>query len=342
MPLPHYQTISCLALRRERGNSGAVMRLEDPALLALFALLPLYLWLLWRVGRLPRPRYALPQLAGAPPDSVRPGWRLRMLPWLPALRVLAVILIILALARPQATTVEAVRPAEGIDIVLVIDASSSMTMTYLSQDETRIEAARRVARDFVSERAEDRIGLVMFQRRSLVLSPLTLDLDAIDAMIESSVRSGYIPDGTALGVALAEAVDLLRDSNAASRIVVALTDGENNVPDITTNQAAAIARALGVRIYMIGLPTLSGRSGVGPSELSLVYVADETGGVYFRAEDAEDLADAYDHISQLERERVGEETLLTTRELAPLLLIPAALLILLELALRSSGWRRAP
>lgn len=318
------------------------MRLEDPALLTLFALIPLYLWLLVRMGRLPRPRYALPQLAGAPPDSSRPGWRLRILPWLPAFRVVAVILIIFALARPQATRVEAVRPAEGIDIVLVIDASSSMTTTYLSQDETRIEAARRVAREFVSERIEDRVGLVMFQRRSLVLSPLTLDLDAIDAMIETSVRSGYLPDGTALGVALAEAVDLLRDSDAASRIVVALTDGENNVPEITTSQAAALARALGVRIYMIGLPPGQGRVNVGPIELNLVYIADETGGVYFRAEDANELAAAYDHISELERQRVGEETLLTTRELAPLLLIPAALLILLELALRSSWWRRAP
>ena len=318
------------------------MRLEDPALLALFALIPLYLWLLLRMGRLPRPRYALPQLSGAPPDSARRGWRLRILPWLPAFRVVAVILIIFALARPQATRVEAVRPAEGIDIVLVIDASSSMTTTYLSQDETRIEAARRVAREFVSERIEDRVGLVMFQRRSLVLSPLTLDLDAIDAMIETSVRSGYLPDGTALGVALAEAVDLLRDSDAASRIVVALTDGENNVPEITTSQAAALARALGVRIYMIGLPPGQGRINVGPIELNLVYIADETGGVYFRAEDAEELAAAYDHISELERQRVGEETLLTTRELAPLLLIPAALFILLELALRSSWWRRAP
>ena len=318
------------------------MRLEDPALLALFALIPLYLWLLLRMGRLPRPRYALPQLAGAPPDSAQRGWRLRILPWLPAFRVVAMILIIFALARPQATKVEAVRPAEGIDIVLVIDASSSMTTTYLSQDETRIEAARRVAREFVSERIEDRVGLVMFQRRSIVLSPLTLDLDAIDAMIETSVRSGFLPDGTALGVALAEAVDLLRDSDAASRIVVALTDGENNVPEITTSQAAALARALGVRIYMIGLPPGQGRVNVGPIELNLVYIADETGGVYFRAEDANELAAAYDHISELERQRVGEETLLTTRELAPLLLIPAALLILLELALRSSWWRRAP
>lgn len=318
------------------------MRLEDPALLALFALIPPYLWLLWRVGRLPRPRYALPQLSGAPPEAAGTGWRLRLIPWLPGIRVVAVVLIVIAMARPQATTVEAVRPAEGIDIVLVIDASSSMTTTYLSQDETRIEAARRVAREFVSERVEDRVGLVMFQRRSLVLSPLTLDLDAIDAMIETSVRSGYIPDGTALGVALAEAVDLLRDSDAASRIVVALTDGENNVPEITTNQATALARALGVRVYMIGLPPGQGRVNVGPIELNLVYIADETGGVYFRAEDANELAEAYDHISDLERERVGEETLLTTRELAPLLLIPAALLILLELALRGSWWRRAP
>ena len=321
------------------------MRLDDPFLLALMLLLIPYLWLLRREARQPRPRYLLPQLFGAPPQTGRRGRRLRSLPWLGGLRALALILIVIAAARPQETTVEAVRPAEGIDIVLVIDASSSMTTARLSGNETRMDAARRVARAFIAERrstGSDRVGLVMFQRRALVLSPLTLDLDAIDEMIEVSVRSGLIPDGTALGVATMEAIDLLRGSDAASRIVVVLTDGENNVPDITPNQAAAVARAVGVRLYTIGLPTHVRQVGIGFNELTLIYMADETGGVYFRATDARELADAYAAISDLERERVGDEVLLATRELAPWLLAAAGLLVVIELGLRSTWWRRLP
>ena len=321
------------------------MRLDDPALLALLVLLLPYVWLLRRESRTLRPRYLLPQLSGAPPLAGPGSRRLRALPLLGLLRALALALIIVAVARPQATSVEAIQPAEGIDIVLVIDASSSMAMSRISGNESRMDAARRVARDFVAEReasGSDRIGLVMFQRRALVLSPLTLDLEAIDAMIDVSVRSGLIPDGTALGVATMEAIDLLRGSDAASRIVVVLTDGVNNVPDITPNQATAVARAVGVRLYTIGLPTHVRQVGVDLNELTLIYMADETGGVYFRATDSVELADAYHSISDLERERVGDEVFLATRELAPWLLLAAGSLIVCELALRSTRWRRLP
>ena len=318
------------------------MRFDDPALLALLALVPLYGWALWRLAREPQPSYLLPRLSAAGRDAPV-GRILRALPWLGALRAAAAVLIIVAIARPQATTVQAVRPAEGIDIVLAIDTSSSMTQYQLAGDETRIDAARRVARDFVAQREDDRVGLIIFQRRSLVLSPLTLDIEAIDTLIETSVRSGIIPDGTALGLAMAEAVDLLRDSQAASRVVVALTDGENNVPGITTQQAAAVARALGVRIYTIGLPAAQRTSpAVSLNELPLIYAADETGGRYFRAADADELAAAYAEIAQLERARVGEETLLRSREIAPALLIAALGLILLEVGARVGPWRRTP
>ena len=322
------------------------MRFDDPALLALLALVPLYGWALWRLARQPGPSYLLPRLPAinAAVDRVpAAGLILRTLPWLGALRLAAAGLIVVAVARPQTTVVEAVRPAEGIDIVLAIDTSSSMTQFRLGGEETRIDAARRVARDFIAQREDDRIGLVIFQRSSLVLSPLTLDLAAIDTLIETSVRSGLIPDGTALGLAMAEAVDLLRGSQAASRVVVALTDGENNVPGVTTQQAAAVARALGVRIYTIGLPSGQRSSAaVSFNELPLIYAADETGGRYFRAADAAELAAAYEEIAQLERARVGEETLLRSRELAPWLLLAALGLILLEIGARAGPWRRMP
>lgn len=322
------------------------MRFDDPALLALLALVPLYGWALWRLARQPGPSYLLPRLSVISEAVDRlpaAGLVLRTLPWLGALRLAAAALIVVAAARPQTTVVEAVRPAEGIDIVLAIDTSSSMTQFRLGGEETRIDAARRVARDFIAQREEDRIGLVIFQRSSLVLSPLTLDLAAIDTLIETSVRSGLIPDGTALGLAMAEAVDLLRGSQAASRVVVALTDGENNVPGVTTQQAAAVARALGVRVYTIGLPSMQRSSAaVSLNELPLIYAADETGGRYFRAADAAELAAAYEEIAQLERARVGEETLLRSRELAPWLLLAALGLILLEVGARAGPWRRMP
>ena len=326
------------------------MRFDDPALLALLALVPLYGWALWRLARQPGPSYLLPRLSAinaavnTAVDRVpAAGLILRTLPWLGALRLAAAALIVVAVARPQTTVVEAVRPAEGIDIVLAIDTSSSMTQFRLGGQETRIDAARRVARDFIAQREDDRIGLVIFQRSSLVLSPLTLDLAAIDTLIETSVRSGLIPDGTALGLAMAEAVDLLRGSQAASRVVVALTDGENNVPGVTTQQAAAVARALGVRIYTIGLPSgQRNTAAVSFNELPLIYAADETGGRYFRAADAAELAAAYEEIAQLERARVGEETLLRSRELAPWLLFAALCLILLEVGMRAGPWRRMP
>ena len=318
------------------------MRIEDPYLLALLALLPFYAWSLWRLAGRPGPSYVLPRLSSAAPAAA-PGRTLRLLPWIGALRVGAAALIVVAIARPQATTVEATRPAEGIDIVLTIDASSSMTQFTLGGDVTRIESARRVARDFIAHRQDDRVGLVIFQRRSLVLSPLTLDLEAIDTLIEESVRSGLIPDGTALGLAMAESVDLLRDSQASSRIVVALTDGENNVPGVSTQQAAAVARALGVRMYTIGLPPrATGSSNVSLDELALIYAADETGGRYFRATDTAELAAAYEEIAELERQRVGEETLLRSRELAPWLLLAALGLIMLEVGARVGPWRRVP
>ena len=313
------------------------MRFAAPELLALLILLPPFALLLLRAARLPRPRLLLPALPDTAPASTSVA---RFVPH--ALRILAAVLIIAAIARPQAASVEAARPAEGIDVVLAIDASSSMTGSVVPDGETRLEAARRVAREFVAERDEDRVGLVMFQRRPVVLSPLTLDLDAIDALLAGSVRSGLIVDGTGIGVALAESAALLRASDAPSRVVVLLTDGENNVPDITPVQAAAVARALGIRVYTVGLSGLDPDAAVTLDEISLIYVADETGGRYFRASDGDELADAYEEIDRLERDFVGIEEELRIRELAPWLLLAAALLLLADAGLRAGPLRTVP
>ena len=313
------------------------MRLADPELLALLALL-LVLYGAWRLQRRRPPTVfqlpALPGLADAHP------LRRRLWPFLPLLRVGAVVLVVVAIARPQIGDAEGVTPAEGIDFVLTLDASGSMNQA-LGGGASRLDEARRVARDFLDRRGEDRVGLVVFQAQSLVLSPLTLDLEALDALLEETVESGLVVDGTALGLALAESIDLLRDSRAASRVVVALTDGEDNIRTVRPVEAAAIAEALGVRIYTIGVVDADARQGP-VDELALQFVANTTGGRYFRATDVDELEEAYREIDELERARVGGETFTRYREIAPWLLIPALLLVLAEVAAHATWWRKAP
>ncbi len=326
------------------------MRFADPELLILLALLPPFAWLLRHEWRRQGAALRLPTIAplddpemrdaGSPRISRLRAFRLRSLPFLPLLRLAGVALIVLALARPQVNDAEAVTPAEGIDIVLTIDVSRSMIDRSIG-DESRLEAALRVARDFVERRGEDRVGLVIFQAETLVLSPLTLDLDAIDALLAESVQNGLVREGTAIGLALAESIDLLRDSTAPSRAVVLLSDGEDNVRIVRPVQAAAIAEALGVRVYTIGVAMPDARQGV-VDELALRFIAETTDGRYFRAAEIEDLENAYTEIDALERARVGAERFTRLREVAFWFLIPGILLVLLELAAHATWWRRAP
>ena len=320
------------------------MRLADPELLVLLIALPIFAWSIRREWRrrgraLHLPAFALltaarsdrePRSNVARPHAAVP----------PRLRLIGILLIVLALARPQTSDAETITPAEGIDIVLAIDVSGSMVQNSLG-DETRIEAARRVARDFVALRDQDRVGLVIFQSETLVLSPLTLDLDAVDTLIEESVVNDFLPGGTAVGLALAESIDLLRTSNAPSRAVVLLTDGENNVTTIRPVQAAAIAQALGVRLYTIGIIRGDAIQGV-VDEVALRFIAATTDGQYFRAEEITDLENAYAEIDALERARVGAERFTSYRDLAPWFLVPGLILILLELLAHATWWRRAP
>ena len=316
------------------------MRFADPELFVLLALLPLFAWLLRRDGRRLPPSLRLPSLAALPTTAGRDSRRVRSLPYLPALRLAAAALIILALARPQTADAEATSPAEGIDIVLAIDTSLSMVQESIG-NERRIDAAQRVARDFVARRGDDRVGLLIFESDTLLLSPPTLDLNAIDDLIANFVRTGLLPGGTAVGLALARSVDLLQESDAASRVVVLLTDGEDNVRTVRPVDAAGIAEALGVRVYTIGIAQPDAVQGV-VDELALRFIADRTGGEYFRASAVADLESAYAQIDALERARLDSERFTVFRERALWFLIPAMALILLELGGRATWWRRAP
>lgn len=287
-----------------------------------------------------------PRLAVADLDPLRaaaaPSWRLRLrwLPWL--LRVAAIALLILAIARPQRGLALTTLPEDGIDIVVVLDVSGSMTLFAQPGDvaPNKLEAAKAVITEFIESLKGDRIGLVAFQSRAILLSPLTLDHDALTRQVESAA-SGLIPDGTAIGLGLAEALNLLRESPARSRIAVLLTDGENNQGEVPPMQAARVAETLGVRVYTIGLHGAA-RSGSEVDVRLLQRMAAVTGAGYFDASTQHELAEAYREISRLERSRVGERRFTEFQEYGPLLAALALLALAAEAGLRAGVFRRYP
>lgn len=313
------------------------MRFADPYLLVLLALVPVLLFLKARFSRESGAGgfSNLSLLAG-----FRPTWRLRYR-WLPtALRAAALGLLVVALARPQTGQAETELPGQGIDIALVLDTSSSMT-TPLGQD-TRMGAAQRVLGDFIEGRTNDRIGLVIFREDSLVLSPLTLDYDALKRLL-NDVDKVNLADGTAIGIGLSDGLNLLRESRARSRVVVLLTDGQNNAGAIEPLVAARIAETLGIRVYTIGVidPKTRNTREVNVDEKALQEMANVSGGRYFAAESEQALSQIYESIDRLEKSRVGRPQFGAYNELSAYLLIAALLLLAGELGLRSTVWRQA-
>lgn len=296
---------------------------------------------LWRLLRPPRlPALAVAELApwvhaGVGARSVR----LRLL-WLPSvLRAVAVVLIVVAVARPHQGLATVTIPEEGIDIVVALDVSSSMGNLTTRGGPTRLEAAREVIQEFFGTLQGDRVGMVMFQSRALVLSPLTSDLDATISRVRTA-GPGLIEDGTAVGLGLAEAVNLLGESPARSRVVVLLTDGQNNAGEVTPVVAAQVAAALGARVYTIGFVSLDGTSAV--DEATLRRIAELTGAAYYDARTQEELAAAYETIGRLERSRVGERRFVSFREFGPWLAGTAAVVLSVEALLAASWLRRQP
>ena len=315
------------------------LQFDWPAALLLLIGIPLLA--LWQLrGRQARPVLRMSSLAGA--RAAVPTWRVR-LRWLPAaLRLAAVALIIVAVARPQSGQADTLLPQEGIDIVLVLDTSTSMRQPVVDGD-SRLEIAQRVLRSFVAERETDRLGLVVFRSRSFVLSPLTVDYSAFQSLVDSADDLD-LPNGTAIGLALADAINLLRDSKAESRTIILLSDGENNRPEVAPDEAARIAQALGIRIYTIGVTEAADESPFTPfrvNETALRTIADLTDGRYFSAA-PETLGDVYDAIDSLERSRLGPERFATVEELAPYALALALALLAFEVLLATFAIRRMP
>ena len=319
------------------------MNFATPALLLLLpvALAPL---LLRRRHARRRPALAFAQLDAARAAIDGPtAWRLHLRALPDVLRATAIAALIVALARPQEGLAITLLPEEGIDVVVVLDASSSMGQSA-GGGVTRLGAARAVVEEFVSTLRGDRVGLVLFQQRALALSPLTLDHEALTRAVRD-VRSGLLPDGTAIGLGLSEALNLLRDSDARSRVAVLLTDGQNNAGEVEPLDAAQIAAALGVRVYTIGFLAPRGSVGAigqGVDEATLRRIAEVTDAAYYDAATQEELAQAYEAIGELERSRVGERRFTIFREFAPWVGSVAVALLALEAVLRGTLLRRYP
>jgi len=315
------------------------LHLASPWALLLLAAVPALLW--WEArGASRRPALRLSAVAGA---RGRPHtWRLR-LRWLPAaMRLAAIALLAVALARPQSGRADSLVPEEGIDIVLALDTSASMR-TADAGEEPRLAIAAGVLEDFVAGRENDRLALVTFRARSFVNSPLTLDYAAFRTLL-AQAGDLQLPEGTAIGLAVADALNLLRESKTHSRAVILLTDGENNRPEVRPAEAARISRALGVRLYTVGVTSPGGLDELPPgaAESSLRSMAELTGGRYFAAGDATTLARVYETIDGLERSRVGQQRFAAYDELAWPLLGAALALVALEVALTAFVFRRFP
>ena len=332
------------------------MRFQSPLLLLLLLAIPLVAFIRMKRRRPATVKFsALDALRKALPPG---GIRFARLPFL--IRYAAAVLIVLALARPVKGVGRAKVFAEGIDIVLALDVSSSMDARDMTDDlrVTRLDAVKEVVKRFIPERRNDRIGIVAFARYAYTMSPLTLDhdllLDIVDRL--KIVPRGGDEDGTAIGSAIVTAVARLKDSKAKSKVVILLTDGMNNFGEVSPESAAGIAGSMKSKIYTIG----AGTKGLAPyprtimgqiffdrvpidiDEETLRKVAETTGGQYYRAQDEKALMQIYNRINAMERVRIEEDKYSEYREIFPFLLIPALALLFLEAGLSATLLRRLP
>lgn len=286
------------------------------------------------------------------------SWRLYLRSVLPAMRLLAIALVIIGAARPQTGQAREIIKGEGVDIALALDISGSMASLDF-EPQNRLEAAKRVIADFVGERQYDRIGLVVFAGNAFNQSPPTVDHNVLARLLgQTKLASDLgVEDGTAIGMGLANAANMLKDSEVKSKVVILLTDGVNNAGQIDPLTAAEAAKTLGIKVYTIGM----GRPGQVPvpatdlfgmlrityqeskiDEELLQKIAGATGGRYFRAEDTAGLKQIYDEINSLEKSQVEVQTFTRYKELAVWLLLPALLLFVAEMFLRQTIFRKLP
>jgi Ca-activated chloride channel family protein len=324
-------------------------------LLLLLLLIPYIIWyLLYRKKSEPTMQMSDTFAYRYAPKSLR-----QRLVWLPALlRMITFVLVVLVLARPQTHDSWGKRTSEGIDIMLAMDVSTSMLAQDLKPN--RIEAAKSVAAEFISGRPDDNIGLSIFAGEAFTQCPMTTDHMSLLTLLKD-VRTdiaerGLIEDGTAIGMGLANAVSRLKDSKTKSKVVILLTDGSNNMGDISPLTAAQIAKSLGIRVYTIAV----GTNGVAPYPMSigntiqyvnrevdidtetLSQIAKIADGHFYRATNTAELKKIYKDIDKLEKTRMNVKTFSRHYEAYQPFALAALLLFLVELLLRLTWLRRIP
>ena len=279
------------------------------------------------------------------------SFKITFYPFLDLLRYLALVFIIIALARPQIIDVSTqTKKSRGIDIVIAVDVSSSMLAQDLKPN--RLEALKEVAKEFINDRVNDRIGLVVYAGESYTKTPVTSDKSIIVKSLDEIIFDGIIEDGTAIGMGLATSVNRLKNSKAKSKVVILLTDGVNNSGFIDPNTSADLALSFGIKTYTIGLgsngnalapiaikPDGSFRYGLTKVEIDeklLESIATKTGGLYFRATDNKKLKEIYQEINKLEKTDVEEFKYSNAQEMYRLFLLLSISLILLEWILKTT------
>ena len=269
----------------------------------------------------------------------------KIYPFLFIIRLIAIGLIIIAISRPQTVDISTrTKTNKGIDIVMAIDVSSSMLSQDLKPD--RLTALKRVAETFVEDRTSDRIGLVVYAGESYTKTPITSDKSIVKRSLREISFQGLIEDGTAIGMGLATSVNLLKDSRAKSKIIILLTDGVNNSGFIDPKIATELAVEFGIKTYTIGLgsngtalapvgilPNGNFKYGLTKVEIDeelLKEIANETGGIYFRATDNKKLKEIYDEINKLEKTEIEEFKYYNYTEKYRFLVLIAIVLIIFE------------
>lgn len=313
------------------------MQFLNPYILLVACIVPLLLIYYILVGRR-RATLIVSTTQGTAPRTLR--YYLRHVPIV--LRLLAILAMVIALARPVVVHHESETTTEGVDIVLAMDISGSMLARDFTPD--RLSASKRLATEFVAERTGDRLSVVAFAGEAFTQCPLTADQAAVGTML-SRLRSGVVEDGTAIGNGLATAINRLRESGAKSKVVVLLTDGVNNRGQISPIMAAEIARDLGIKVYTIGvgsrdkapMPAIDPfgnqtfvMAEVEIDEELLRNIASTTSGRYFRANDNEALRNIYQQINELEKSEVQVTHYTSYDELFGRWLLLALLLLALE------------
>jgi Ca-activated chloride channel family protein len=330
-----------------------MFRFANPEFLFLLLILPVMLF--WYLRRSLRSRSTVRYSDIALIKEVGTSSRQRYRHLLFLLRLAALALMIIAFARPQAGSREEEMITEGIDIVLSMDISSSMLAEDF-QPKNRLEAAKLVAADFIKGRTNDRIGMVVFAGQSFTQCPLTLDYDILLKFLEE-IHIGQIEDGTAIGMGLGTSINRLRDSKAKSKVVILLTDGQNNRGELDPITAARIAKSFNIRVYTIGAGSKGEalypvddpifgrryvRMPVNIDEELLRRVANMSGGQYFRATDKSSLERIYKEISEMEKTKIEVKQYTRYRELFSRYLIAALILLALEVILGNTVFRKIP